>query len=48
MKHLIVYLIDKNKDEAEKAIKDALRLDPRNGTCWQALGLFYRHCKFLW
>ena len=43
MKSLISYLM--NKVKAEKEIKSALLLDAKNGTCWQTLGLFYRHAK---
>lgn len=39
-------MVNKEKETAEKDIKYALRLDPKNGTCWQTLGLFYRHSKF--
>ena len=45
MKGLLCYLLNKDKEAAEKEIKAGLRLDPKNGVCWQTLGLFYRHCK---
>ena len=45
MKHLMSYLLDGDKVTAEKEIKAAVLLDPKNGSCWQTLGLFYRHCK---
>ena len=45
MKSLISYLMNKDKVKAEKEIKSALLLDAKNGTCWQTLGLFYRHAK---
>ena len=47
MRSLLVFLVNKDKEMAEKDIKSALRLDPKNGTCWQTLGLFYRHNKYL-
>ena len=47
MRSLLIYLINKDKEVAERDIKFALRLDPKNGTCWQTLGLFYRHSKYL-
>lgn len=47
MKSLISYLLNKDKAKAEKEIKAALHLDAKNGTCWQTLGLFYRHTKYV-
>ena len=47
MKSLISYLMNKDKAKAEKEIKSALLLDAKNGTCWQTLGLFYRHAKYI-
>lgn len=47
MKALINYLLNKDKDAAEKEIKAALLLDAKNAMCWQTLGLFYRHCKLV-
>lgn len=46
MRSLLIYLVNKDKEMAEQDIKSALRLDPKNGTCWQTLGLFYRHSKY--
>ena len=45
MKGLLCFLLNKDKETAEKEIKAGLRLDPKNGVCWQTLGLFYRHCQ---
>ena len=47
MKALCNYLITKDKETAEKEIKSALLLDPKSDMCWQTLGLFYRHCKYV-
>lgn len=47
MKHLLLYLMNKDDEKvAETEIRNSLRLDMRNGICWQILGLFYRHCKY--
>lgn len=48
MKSLLVYLTTKDKVKGEQEIKLALRHDMKNAVCWQTLGLFYRHCKYVW
>ena len=48
MKALMNYLINKDKVTAEKEIKAALMLDPKSDICWQTLGLFHRHCKYVY
>ena len=45
MKSILKYNIDKNKEEAEKGLKQGIMLGRSTSVCWHLYGIFKRSLK---